>query len=85
MIIYKFINDKTKSQIIKEHKLSNYGFSILYTKVPQDILLHVLNEITELTFRRGGEGGGGRNYVTVYSSAAFWSRSRTKDHSFSKK
>ena len=40
--------------------MSTFDFSALYTKIPYDKLLYVLNEITEFAFK-----GGARDYVTV--------------------
>ena len=40
--------------------VSTFDFSALYTKIPYDKLLYVLNEITEFAFK-----GGARDYVTV--------------------
>ena len=48
--------------------MSTFDFSTLYTKIPHDKLLFVLNEITDFAFK-----GGTRDYVTVYNSGAFWS------------
>ena len=53
--------------------MSTFDFSTLYIKIPHDKLLHVLNEITDFAFK-----GGTRDYVTVYNSGAFWSRSKSK-------
>ena len=43
-----------------------YGFSRLYTSIPHDKLMYVLNEITDFAFKIGP-----RDYVTVYNSRAF--------------
>ena len=48
--------------------MSTFDFSTLYTKIPHDKLLFVLNEITDFAFK-----GGTRDYFTVYNSGAFWS------------
>ena len=53
--------------------MSTFDFSTLYTKIPHDKLLCVLNKMTDFAFT-----GGTRDYVTVYSSVAFWSRSKSK-------
>lgn len=46
---------------------STYVFLILYIKIPQDKLLHVLNEITDLTFMvRKGDGGGGQDIMLLF-------------------
>ena len=47
-------------------------FTNLYTKIPQDKLLHVLKEINDFGFK-----GGARDYVTIYSSGAYWSREKS--------
>ena len=51
--------------------MSTFDFSTLYTIIPHDKLLYVLNEITDFAFK-----GGTRNYV--HNSGAFWSRSKSK-------
>ena len=47
-------------------------FTTLYTKIPQDKLLHVLKEINDFDFKSGA-----RDYVTIYSSGAYWSREKS--------
>ena len=47
--------------------MSTFNFLTLYTKIPHDKLLYVLNEITDFAFK-----GGTRDYVIVYNSGAFW-------------
>ena len=49
------------------------NFQTLYTKIPHDKLLYVLNEITDFAFKVGMG-----DYGTVYSSGAFWSQSKSK-------
>ena len=61
------INKQNKCKAAKS--MSTFDFSTLYTKIPHGKLLFVLNEITEF---------GTKNYVTVYSLGAFWSRSKSK-------
>ena len=51
----------------------NFDFSTLYTEVPHENLLYVLNELTDFTFKDGR-----RDYVTVYNSGAPWSRPKSK-------
>ena len=53
--------------------MSTFDFSTLHTKIPHDKLLCVLNKMTDFPFT-----GGTRDYVTVYSSVAFWSQSKSK-------
>ena len=50
-----------------------FDFSTLYTKIPHDKPLCVLNEITDFAFKIGT-----RDFVAVYNSEAFWSRSKSK-------
>ena len=52
---------------------STFDFSTIYTKIPHNKLLYVLNEINDFAFK-----GRTRDYVTVYNSGAFWSRSESK-------
>ena len=66
------INKLNKRKAAKS--MSNFDFSTLYTKIPHDKLLYVLNEITDFTFK-----GGTRYYVTVYNSGPFWSQSKNKN------
>ena len=58
------INKLNKRKAAKS--MSTFDFSVLYTKIPHDKLLYVLNEITDFAFK-GGTG----DYVTVYNSGAF--------------
>ena len=53
--------------------MHTFDILTLYTKVPHDKLLYVLNEITDFVFK-----GETRDYVTVYNSGAFWSGSKSK-------
>ena len=53
--------------------ISTVDFLTLYTKIPHDKLLYVLLEITDFVLKDGA-----RDYVTGYSSRAFWSRSKSK-------
>ena len=46
--------------------MSTFDFSTLYTKIPHDKLLCVLNKMNDFAFT-----GGTRDHVTVYSSVAF--------------
>ena len=50
-----------------------FDFSTLYTEVPHENLLYVLNELTDFAFKDGR-----RDYVTVYNSGAPWSRPKSK-------
>ena len=65
------INKLNKRKAAKS--MSTFDFSTLYTEIPHDKLLYVLNEITDFAFK-----GGTRDYVTVYNSGAFWLRSKSK-------
>ena len=62
--------------------MSTFDFSTLYTKIPDDKLLYVLNEITDFAFK-----GGTEDYLSVYNSGAFFSQSKSKpeDPTLSKK
>ena len=62
------INELKKRKAVKS--MSTFAFSTFFTKIPHDKLLYVLNEITDFA--------GARDYVTVYNSGAFWSRSKSK-------
>ena len=66
------INKLIKGKVAKS--LSTFDFSTLYTKIHHDKPLHILNETTDFTLK----GWGSRDYVTVYSSGAFWSESKSK-------
>ena len=64
------INELNKRNAAKS--MSAFDFSTFYI-IPHDKLLHISNEITDFAFK-----GGKRDYVTVCSSGAFWSRSKSK-------
>ena len=53
--------------------MPNFAFPTLCTKIPNEKLLYILNEITYFAFK-----GGRRDYLTVYNSGAFRSRSKSK-------
>ena len=66
------INKLNKRRAAKS--MSSFDFSALYTKIPHDQLLYVLNGITHFDFK-----GGTRDYVSVHNSGeAFCSRSKSK-------
>ena len=70
---YPVISSINKLNKLKAAKsVSAFEFSTLYTKILHNKLLYVLNEITDFTFK-----GWTRDYVTVYNSGAFWSKSKT--------
>ena len=81
-------NYPTISRINKLNKLkaaksmSTFDFSMFYSKISHDKLLHVLNEITDVAFK-----GETRDYVTGYNLGAFWPRSKKnqEDLTLSKK
>ena len=50
-----------------------FNFSTLYTKIPHDKLLYILNEITDFAFK-----GGTKDYITDFNSVAFWSMPKSK-------
>ena len=62
---------------LNKHKaakgMSTFDFLTLYTEIPRDKLLFVLDEITHFAFK-----GRTRDYVAAYNSGAFWSRSKSK-------
>ena len=49
-----------------------FNFSMLYTKIPHDKLLYILNEITDFAFK-----GGTRDYVD-FNPVVFWSMPKSK-------
>ena len=51
----------------KAKSLSTFHFSALYTKIPHDKRLAVLNELVDFCF-----SGGIKRFVKVYSINAFW-------------
>ena len=65
------INKLNKRKAAKS--MLTFDFSTLYTKIPHDKPLCVLNEITDFAFKIGT-----RDFVAVYNSEAFWSRSKSK-------
>ena len=65
------INKLNNSKAAKS--MSTFDFSTLYTKIPHDKLLYVLNKITDFSFK-----GEARDYITVYNSGTFWSRPKSK-------
>ena len=52
--------------------MSAFVFSTFYTKIPHDKLIYVLNEKNDFVCKVGK-----RDYVTLYNSEAFWSRSKS--------
>ena len=74
------INKLNKLKAAK--RMSTFDFSMFYSKISHDKLLHVLNEITDVAFK-----GETRDYVTGYNLGAFWPRSkkRQEDLTLSKK
>ena len=54
------INNLNQHKVAKS--MPTFDFSMLYTKIPRDKLLYILNEITDFAFK-----GRTRNYVSVYS------------------
>ena len=47
--------------------MPTFDFSTLYTKIPPEKLLYILNEIIEFAFK-----GGTRDCITFYNSGSFW-------------
>ena len=54
--------------------MSTFDFSTLYTKIPHDKLINVLNELTDFCFR-----GGNNNFVAVNSYGARWTAVKGKN------
>ena len=50
-------------------RISTYDFSTLYTKIPHDDLISVLNKIIDLAFK-----GGNKNKIEIAYTKAFWVR-----------
>ena len=53
--------------------MSDFDFSMIYTKISHRKVLYVLSDITEFAC-----SGGTKDYVTVYNSGVFWSHSKSK-------
>ena len=51
----------------RARSISTLDFSTLYTKIPHDKLIFVLNELVDFCFK-----GGSKRYIAVKSSRAFW-------------
>ena len=65
------INNLNKRNTAKS--LATFDFSTLYTKIPHDKLKKVLNEIIDFAFK-----GGTREFIKVYSSTAYWTKTSSK-------
>lgn len=63
----------------KAKEVSTFDFSTLYTNLPHDDLLRVLNEIIDFTF-----DGGNRNYIGFNEYKVFWMKKRKGKNYFSK-
>ena len=68
------INTKKKAK-----EISTFDFSTLYTKLPHNDLLRVLNDIIDFVF-----DGGTRNYLGFSESASFWINKPYRKRSFSR-
>ena len=63
----------------KAKEVSTFDFSTLYTNLPHDDLLRVLNEIIDFAF-----DGGNRNYIGFNEYKVFWMKKRKGKKYFSK-
>ena len=63
----------------KAHCISTFDFSTLYTKIPHDKFLLVLDEITDLCF-----SGGTKELISVTKSGARWVAKPSKGVMFTK-
>ena len=68
------INTKKKAR-----EISTFDFSTLYTKLPHNDLLHVLNSLIDFVF-----DGGTRNYLGFNEHSTFWMKKRSGKKYFSK-
>ena len=72
-----------KLEVINTRKrakcISAYDFSTLYTALPHDDLIRVLNEIVDFVFE-----GGNKQYIGFSSTKAFWLKKRKGKNYFSK-
>ena len=73
--IIQSINNLNKRKVAKS--LSTFDFSTLYTKIPHDKLINVLNEIIDFAFK-----GGTRDFIKVYNSGAFWVKTSSTNGTF---
>ena len=51
----------------RARSISTFDFSTLYTKIPHDKLIFVMNELVDFCFK-----GGSKQYIAVKSRRAFW-------------
>ena len=51
----------------KARSINTFDFSTLYTKIPHDKLIYVMNELVDFCFR-----GGDKQYIAVNFGRAFW-------------
>ena len=68
------INTKKKAK-----EISTFDFSTLYTNLPHDDLLRVLNHIIDFAF-----DGGNRNYIGFNDYSTFWTKRKKGKKFFSK-
>ena len=69
--VVKTINNINKRKSAKH--ISTFDFSTLYTKIPHDKLIYVLNKIVEFSF-----SGGTRNRICVANGMAYWVKGNSK-------
>ena len=66
-------------------KISTFDFSTLYTKLPHNDLIKVLQDLVEFVFNGGRKTqDGNRKYLTVKGSCCFFSRTKHGNSSFTK-
>ena len=77
MVWYQYILGNTEQQtcyIRKSAKqVSTFDFSTLYTKIPHDKLIDVLNKMIDFSF-----SGGTRNRICVANGVAYWVKGNCK-------
>ena len=63
----------------KAKEISTFDFSTLYTKLPHNDLIHVLNDVVDFVF-----DGGTRNYLGFSEYSTFWIKKPSGKRYFSK-
>ena len=75
-------------KINKKHKareISTYDFSTLYTNLPHNDLIRVLQEVVDFVFNGGkNRPDGNRNYLTTIGNTCFFSRKKHGKNSYTK-
>jgi len=69
----------------KAREISAFDFSTLYTKLPHDDLIRVLNEMVDFAFNGGKfKRNGNRKFLTLFSNSSYWTKKSHGLISFSK-